>query len=73
MDDVRLTPREAEIVDAIGEGLSYKAIAQRLGITDGSVGAYVHRIAQRIPGQGSPMWKIMRLWHRRASQPAAAN
>lgn len=61
MKPLRLTPREREIVEAIQEGESYKAVAASLGVEPGTVGAYVHRIAQRLPGRGSPLRKILSL------------
>ena len=40
----RLAPREFEIAALIAEGLLNKQMADRLGLTEGTVKSYVHRI-----------------------------
>jgi DNA-binding NarL/FixJ family response regulator len=43
-----LTPREAEVLDLIGEGLSNQEIADRLVIEVGTVKNHVHSILQKL-------------------------
>ncbi len=44
----RLTPREAEILELIGQGLSNKQIAQRLSIAVSTVKNHVHSILDKL-------------------------
>ena len=44
----RLTPREAEIVELIDEGLSNKQIARRLSIEPATVKNHVHNILEKL-------------------------
>ena len=44
---VRLTPREREVAALIADGLLNKQIADRLGLTVGTVKHYVHRIIEK--------------------------
>ena len=48
LSDVRITKREREIIDLIGEGLSNKEIAQRLRLTIHTVKSHVHRILEKL-------------------------
>jgi len=48
LSDVRITKREREIIDLIGEGLSNKEIAQRLHLTIHTVKSHVHRILEKL-------------------------
>lgn len=66
---IELTPREVQVVQLVGEGLSYKAIGKRLGIARSSVAVYVSRIARLIPGEASPLRKMIRLANRLPPQP----
>ena len=43
-----LTPREAEIVELLADGLSNKQIARRLAITDATVKNHVHNILDKL-------------------------
>ena len=43
-----LTPREIEVLDGIAEGLSNKAIADRLGISDQTVKFHVSSISGKL-------------------------
>lgn len=54
-----VTPREQQIMDLIGAGMSYKAVGRSLKIEQGTVGAYVNKIGARIEGLGSPKSKII--------------
>jgi len=56
---LNVTPREQQVVDLIGAGLSYKAVGRSLKIGHGTVGAYVNKIGARIEGNGSPKSKII--------------
>lgn len=44
----KLTARENEVLRLLAEGLLYKEIADRLGITIHTVGQHVHRIYQKL-------------------------
>lgn len=57
--ELDVTPREQQIVDLIGAGMSYKAVGRSLKIGPGTVGAYVNKIGARIRGNGSPKSKII--------------
>jgi DNA-binding NarL/FixJ family response regulator len=48
IDAVRLTQREREVIDLIGEGLSNKEIAQRLHIATHTVKSHVHNILEKL-------------------------
>jgi DNA-binding NarL/FixJ family response regulator len=47
-DDADLTPREREILELIGEGLTNQEIADRLVIEVGTVKNHVHSILQKL-------------------------
>jgi DNA-binding NarL/FixJ family response regulator len=48
IDDVRLTRREREVIDLIGEGLSNKEIAQRLNIAVHTVKSHVRNVMEKL-------------------------
>jgi LuxR family transcriptional regulator, maltose regulon positive regulatory protein len=48
MHEVRLTPRQRQIVILIGMGNTNKEIARTLGISPYTVKEYVHNIADRF-------------------------
>jgi len=43
-----LTPREYEVLAMLAEGLTYKEIAERLGIATSTVGQHVHAIYRKL-------------------------
>ncbi|MBA8887867.1 DNA-binding NarL/FixJ family response regulator [Dokdonella fugitiva] len=43
-----LTPRERNVLELIGEGLSNRRIATRLGLTEGTVKGYVSTVLEKI-------------------------
>jgi DNA-binding NarL/FixJ family response regulator len=47
-DAVRMTNREREVMELIGEGLSNKEIAQRLAISVQTVKSHVHNILEKL-------------------------
>ena len=49
---VPLTPRERELVELVRQGLRNRDIAQRLGVTEGTVKVYLHSIFDKV-GVGS--------------------
>lgn len=59
---VRLSPRELEIARLMAEGLSYSEIAARIGWTPDSVRVAAKRLGARLPGDGSPVVRILRWW-----------
>jgi DNA-binding NarL/FixJ family response regulator len=48
IDAVRLTQRERQVIDLIGEGLSNKEIAHRLHIATHTVKSHVHNILEKL-------------------------
>jgi DNA-binding NarL/FixJ family response regulator len=48
MDSVRLTAREREVIELIGEGLSNKEIASRLGIASHTVKSHVRNVMEKL-------------------------
>ena len=47
-EDVRMTPREREVVGLIGEGLSNKEIASRLNIATHTVKSHVRNVMEKL-------------------------
>lgn len=47
-DEPQITPRERDVLDLLGRGLSNKRIAQTLGITEGTVKSYLRLIFPKI-------------------------
>lgn len=47
-----LSAREHEIIAAVGEGLRNRAIAERLGITEGTVKLHLHHIYEKVGVSG---------------------
>jgi two-component system, NarL family, nitrate/nitrite response regulator NarL len=43
-----LTPREAELVELVSQGLRNKEVAARLGISEGTVKIHLHRIYEKL-------------------------
>jgi DNA-binding NarL/FixJ family response regulator len=48
LDDVRMTPRELDVIELISEGLSNKEIAQRLGIAPHTVKSHVRNVMEKL-------------------------
>ncbi len=48
LPDVRMTRREREVIDLIGEGLSNKEIAQRLNIATHTVKSHVRNVMEKL-------------------------
>jgi DNA-binding NarL/FixJ family response regulator len=48
LEDVRMTPREREVIDLIGEGLSNKEIASRLNIASHTVKSHVRNVMEKL-------------------------
>lgn len=48
LNDVRITKREREVIDLIGDGLSNKEIAQTLHLAIHTVKSHVHRILEKL-------------------------
>jgi DNA-binding NarL/FixJ family response regulator len=44
----QLTPREIELIRMVAEGLRNREIAERLGITEGTVKAHLHNVYKKI-------------------------
>ena len=48
LEEVRMTPRESEVIALIGEGLSNKEIAQRLQIAPHTVKSHVRNVMEKL-------------------------
>jgi DNA-binding NarL/FixJ family response regulator len=48
LEAVRMTPREREVIDLIGEGLSNKEIAQRLNVATHTVKSHVRNVMEKL-------------------------
>jgi DNA-binding NarL/FixJ family response regulator len=48
LEDVRMTRREREVIELIGEGLSNKEIAQRLNIASHTVKSHVRNVVEKL-------------------------
>lgn len=48
LGDVPLTDREFEVLDLLAQGLLYKEIGGRLGITVGTIKQHIHRIYEKM-------------------------
>ena len=48
IEDVRMTRREREVIELIGEGLSNKEIAQRLNIATHTVKSHVRNVMEKL-------------------------
>ena len=48
LEDVRMTRREREVIDLIGQGLSNKEIAQRLNIAAHTVKSHVRNVMEKL-------------------------
>lgn len=55
---LQLGDREHEIALLVAYGRTYKRISRELGISTANVGEAVSRIADRIPGEGSPRQRV---------------
>jgi DNA-binding NarL/FixJ family response regulator len=47
-DQADLSPRESSVLDHLAQGLLYKEIADRVGVTEGAVKQHIHRIYQKL-------------------------
>jgi DNA-binding NarL/FixJ family response regulator len=54
-----LTPRQAEIAQLVAKGFSAKAIARRKGIAVQTVHNHIQAAAARVPGDGTPRFKLI--------------
>ena len=59
-----LSPREREVFHELGHGLLNKEIADRLGISPGTVGLHRKRIAAKLKVRGSALVRLASLHHR---------
>jgi DNA-binding NarL/FixJ family response regulator len=48
LEEVRMTPRESEVIALIGQGLSNKEIAQRLAIASHTVKSHVRNVMEKL-------------------------
>lgn len=58
-----LTDRQAEVARLAGEGLGYREIGRRLGISRHTVRSHVNTIACQIPSDGTvPALRLVMRW-----------
>ena len=55
-----LSPRQRQIVDLVSRGKANKEIAAALGLTEGTVKEYIHRIFQKVGCTSRTELAIMR-------------
>lgn len=55
---MRLTERQAQVVERVAKGLPDKRIAEELGISTHTVQYHVQQAAARIPGDPPPRRKL---------------
>ncbi|MDB4913637.1 MAG: hypothetical protein JWM95_1281 [Gemmatimonadetes bacterium] len=48
LDEVRITPREREVIELIGEGLSNKEIAMRINVATHTVKSHVRNVMEKL-------------------------
>lgn len=65
--EIRLTPREREVVKLLAVGCSQKVIGRRLGIARGTVAMHVQRAADKLPGDTPPTHRILCWWFRQTA------
>ena len=56
---VELTTRQQEVYELIVEGKTYGQVAADLGLNFRTVEFHATRIAEKIPGTGAPLRKIL--------------
>ena len=62
---MKLSPRQRQIVELVGgEGLSWKAVAKRLGISEGTVKVHVGRLMDRLGSTHRPRYAIVTYYFR---------
>jgi len=47
-ETVRMTKREREVIELIGDGLSYKEIGHKLGVSNYTVKSHIHNIMEKL-------------------------
>jgi DNA-binding CsgD family transcriptional regulator len=60
----RLTPREREILAAIGDGMSNRAIATEFGISEHTVKIHIHRVISKLEVSNRTSAAVFYLGHR---------
>jgi len=58
-----LSDREREICLLVAEGMTCGAIAFQLKLSSRTVETHIYSAARQLPGKGTPMKKIMRLFN----------
>jgi len=65
-----VTPRRAEILDALLELHNINAVAERLGITPSAVGSQLAEVRNRMSAKDN--WELCRTWEKERGPWAAA-
>jgi len=66
---IRLTPREYQLAALMAECVSTRAMAERLGITQGTVKVYLTRLYRRLPACDKPMVQLALMYARGEFEP----
>lgn len=56
---IPLTPRQTEIAHLLATGLSYKAVAIKLGLSVSTVKGHITSASDRLPGKAPPRHKLV--------------
>ena len=63
MAEARLTAREQEILGLLAEGLLYKEISARIGLSEAAIKQHIHRMYGKLHVQNRT--EAVNLFHRR--------
>lgn len=50
------------VAQLVGQGFTARQIAERRGLTEGTVRIYIERAARRMPGPGTPRHRLTLWW-----------
>ena len=69
--DRDLTPREAQVVDCVVQGISAKVIAHRLGMSEGTVKCHLNNLYRKTGSANRTQLAMWAMRNRPARQPEA--
>lgn len=56
---MKLSPRQRDVVALLVAGHTQQEIVDKLGFSRGTLRFHLRRVAERIPGPGSPMRRVL--------------
>ena len=59
-DDPVFTEQEAQVLEMLVDGTARKRIAHELGVTPGRVSHIIRAASIKVPGSGTPSYKLTR-------------